>query len=507
MKKIKRMNRRVKSLTGLLLTLLLLGASGCKLKETPYGTVASSDFYKNQSQAQVALNGVYARFWQGVVNEDNIYLNGNPTGILRGYQNPNDFDNFSWTPSDGNLQDVWTVGYSAINRANTLLDHLEKSKIPTSAKNNIAGQAKFLRALVYFKMVTLWGDVPLYKHATTSLKNVNKSRSSEKSVYAFIESDLNSAISDLSPYSESDHTAGKVTSAAARALLAKVYAQEHKWSKAAAQCKKVMDLNEFGLMSDYHDVFNPENGNNKEMIFAIQHLQAGHTSSKRNSFPFSFGPADQSTNKGDVHFYNVGRGYVYWQADTTFYKNTPDTYRKSQTMRETMPYYYGSGSTNLVNQQVTINRPFVVKYYYLDKSSGNLKTNMGTPIIRYSDVLLTYAEAVNEAQSGPTQAAYDAINNVRARARGAGTSHAQSQSVYPPLSGLSQAAFRDSVLAEEAREFEGEGHRRLDLLRHDRFISNAQKRGVDAQDYQKVYPIPSEEINRNHNLKQNPQYK
>ncbi|HKK46008.1 MAG TPA: RagB/SusD family nutrient uptake outer membrane protein [Balneolaceae bacterium] len=497
----------MKSITSLLLIVLMIGAYGCKLNETPYSTVASNDFYKNQDQAQVALNGVYARFWWGVVNEDNIYLNENPTGILQAYQNPNDFDNFSWTPSDGNLQDVWSVGYDAINRANTLLDNLQNSKIPSSAKNNIAGQAKFLRALVYFKMVTLWGGVPLYKHATTSLKNVNKPRTSADSIYAFIESDLNSAIDDLSPYSESDHQQGKVTSGAAMALLAKVYAQQQKWPEAAAECKKVMDLNEFGLMPDYHNVFNPADNNNKEMIFSIQHLQGGHTSAKRNSFPFSFGPADQSTSKGEVHFYNVGRGYVYWQADTTYFNNTPDTYRKSQTMRETMPYYYASGSSNLVNQQVTLNRPFVVKYYYLDKNSGNLETNMGTPIIRYSDVLLTYAESLNEANNGPTPAAYDAINKVRARARGEGTSHAQPQSTYPPLSGLSQSAFRDSVLAEEAREFEGEGHRRLDLLRHDRFISDAKKRGVSAaQDYRKLYPIPSEEINRNSNLKQNSGY-
>ena len=131
---------------------------------------------------------------------------------------------------------------------------------------------------------------------------------------------------------------------------------------------------------------------------------------------------------------------------------------------------------------------------------------MGTPIIRYSDVLLTYAEALNEANHGPTQEAYDAINKVRARARGVGTNHEQPQSVYPPLSGLSEQAFRDSVLVEEKREFAGEGHRRLDLLRHNLFILNAKKRGVNAQDYEKLYPIPSEEINRNPNLKQNPGY-
>lgn len=506
MRKSRKMNRQVKIITGFVLLLLLVGVSGCKLNETPYGTVATGDFYKNQSQAQVGLNGVYARLWWGVVNDDNIYLNGNPTDVLAHYTNPNNYDLFSWTPSDGNLQNVWTVGYQTINRANTLLDGMQNSNMPTSAKNNIAGQAKFLRALVYFKMVELWGGVPIYRHATTSLKNVDKPRSPADSVYAFIESDLKSAITDMSPYSESDHKQGKATSAAAMALLAKVYAQQQMWPQAAAECKKVIDMGTFSLMPDYHNVFNPADNNNQEMIFSIQHLQAGHTSAKHNDFPLAFGPADQSTNRGQVHFYNVGRGYVYWYADSTFFANTPNTYRKEETMRDSMPAYYASGSTNLVNQEVLLNRPFITKYYYLDKNTGNLQTNMGTPIIRYSDVLLTYAEALNEANQGPTPAAYKAINEVRARARGVGTSHEQPQSVYPPLSGLSEQAFRDSVLVEEKREFAGEGHRRLDLLRHNLYISNAKKRGENAQDYEKLYPIPSEEINRNPNLKQNPGY-
>ena len=174
-------------------------------------------------------------------------------------------------------RNVWSVGYQAINRANTLLDGMQNSNMPTSVKNNIVGQAKFLRALVYFKMVELWGGVPIYRHATTSLENVDKPRSPADSVYAFIESDLKSAITDMSPYSESDHKQGKATSAAAMALLAKVYAQQQMWPQAAAECKKVIDMGAFGLMPDYHNVFNPANNNNQEMIFSIQHLQAGHT--------------------------------------------------------------------------------------------------------------------------------------------------------------------------------------------------------------------------------------
>ena len=114
MRKSRKMNRQMKIVTGFVLLLLMVGVSGCKLNETPYGTVATGEFYKNQSQAQVGLNGVYARFWWGVVNDDNIYLNGNPTDVITGYTNPNNYDLFSWTPSNGTLQERmvgWLSGY------------------------------------------------------------------------------------------------------------------------------------------------------------------------------------------------------------------------------------------------------------------------------------------------------------------------------------------------------------------------------------------------------------
>ncbi len=482
--------------------------SGCSdvLNEHDYSSVPVKKFYKNTREAQLALNGVYQTFWN--VYKDNIWydLTAVPGGTLISNGKPNQYDKFAWTVSDSHLQSEWERLYTSINRANTLLDGLKKSDIPDSASASIMGQAKFLRALSYFDLVQLFGGVPLQLHGTTDSTNVDKPRSSAKEIYQRIEQDLQNSAKELSPYDESAHQAGKATSGAARALLAKVYAQQQNWTEAASTAKKVMDMGVFGLDKDYEHVLDPAYNNNKAAIFSIQHGQGGPNSNLANHNVFQFGPPQTTLKNGtNIEFFHISRT-VLWQVDSTFFARAPDTYRKWQTMRKKMPFYYKVGSNKLIRDTVALRDPYIVKYYHLNVKTGDLMTNVNTPIIRYSDVLLTYAEATNEANGGPTPAAYQAINKVRARARGVGTNHQQPKSIYPPLSGLNQGQFRDSVLVEEAREFIGEGHRRADLLRHNRFISNAQKRGIDAKKYQKLYPIPTEEIGRNGNLKQNPGY-
>ncbi|HEX8676696.1 MAG TPA: RagB/SusD family nutrient uptake outer membrane protein, partial [Segetibacter sp.] len=137
---------------------------------------------------------------------------------------------------------------------------------------------------------------------------------------------------------------------------------------------------------------------------------------------------------------------------------------------------------------------------------GTLREGVNFPLIRYADVLLAYAEALNEA-NGPTQAAYDAINMVRRRARAVGTPYEQPESVYSDLINLNQEQFRDALLAEYAAEFAGEGHYRYDLLRHDRLITNAKALGITAaEEKHKLFPIPAIQLSRNPDLEQNTGY-
>ncbi|MBX6361860.1 MAG: RagB/SusD family nutrient uptake outer membrane protein [Acidobacterium ailaaui] len=479
------------------------------LVEKPYSAISLDNFYTSTDQANVALAGIYYILWQQYLYKDGAWLDLNDVtgGALESYPQHRIYDSYSWSVDDPNLEGMWSALYQGINRANVLLDKLQNSNV--ADKNDIMGQALFLRGLFYFDLVVTFGGVPIYTHGTYGLDSIYKPRSTADEVYAQIISDLTQAASLMSPYNESNHQAGMATSGAALALLADVYAQHRDWANAAKYAKQVIDMGVFGLDADYEHVFDPAFNNDKEKIFSIQHINGGDATSEIGEhLVYLASPQTATLPDGtNVQFFlNLAKS-VDWVANRSFFASTPATYRRWYTMRDKMPFYYKSGSTTLTYDTVDLPAPFIVKYYHLDPSTGTNLTGVDFPIIRYSDVLLKYAEALNEVNHGPTSDAYNAINMVRERARAVGTPYQQPASVYPDLSNLTYEQFRDSVLTEEEREFVGEGHRRLDLLRHGLFISDAIARGItSATPDDTLFPIPAEEISKNPKLTQNPGY-
>lgn len=508
------------SSTSFIIVLMMLVITSCSdmLDEHLYDSVPVDDFYKTEEEANLALNSVYNTLWGDIYRDGQwVTLSDVTGGTLLGGGDPNGsgdrsgnntpWNSFSWTSDAREVGAAWEQNYDGVNEANSLIDKLAESNISSDVKAKIEGQAKFLRGLLYFNLVRLFGGVPLEVNGTFNLEDLNKPRSSAEEIYNQIITDLQEADQLLSPYSASDKSAGKATSAAAKALLAKVYLQQHDWSNAAAKANEVINMGEFELYDDYNDILLPENSNGQEMIFSIQH---GGTSNEDASIFWTrmiylFGPPAHTLSDGtSIRFHNL-QDVVIFQVPGSFFDATPDTYRKWESMRNQMPYYF-AGNT-LVRDTVDLYAPFVVKHHYVDLSSAGLRGGVDFPLIRYPDVLLTYAEAVNEANGGPTKAAYDAINEVRQRARAVGTSNEQPESVYPDLSGLNQAQFRDSVLVERAREFIGEGHRRWDLLRHNRLINDAQQRGNgNAAEHHVLFPLPGNALSVNEELEQNPGY-
>ncbi len=508
----------------LLLIIVVLAFSGCRptLDESIYSQVAVDEFYKTEDQAQLALNGVYNQLWNDPYRDGQWITLGDVTaGTLTGGGSANgsgdrsgitnEWNTYTWTSDAIELITGWNIFYTAINWDNTLIDKLELSSIPSASKARIDGQAKFLRAFFYFNLVRMFGGVPLYVHGTTDLSEASKPRNTADEVYTQIISDLQQAQTELSPFSSSDQAVGRATSGAATALLAKVYLQQRNWQKAAEEAKKVMDMNVYGLLNDYENILNPDFQYGKEQIFFVQH--GGNANSNSQQFQtrmiYLFGPPAMTLPDGTNIQFHTLKDLVIFQARKEFFNSTPDTYRKWWTMRDKMPYYYKNGVSpaNLVMDTVKLYAPFLTKYHRINFATGTLKEGVNDPLIRYSDVLLMYAEAINESTGGPTPEAYDAINSVRRRARAAGTPFEQPASIYPDLANLNQGQFRDSVLIEYAREFVGEGHYRYDLLRHDRLISNAQKLGITAAaDKHVLFPIPAIQISRNSKLEQNPGY-
>lgn len=501
----------------------LIGISvvaGCSdmLEERLYSSVPVDDFYSNKEEADLALNAVYNNLWSDMYRDGQWITLGDVTGgILRGGGDPNGsgdrssantvWNTYSWTPDVRELAAAWEQNYDGVSEANTLIDRLPGADMTDSDKAWIEGQARFLRALFYFNLVRIFGGVPLEIKGTSDVSDIDKPRGSAAEIYAQIITDLQQAETLLSPYNAADHAAGRVTSAAAAALAAKVYLQQRDWENAAAKAREVIDLGVFDLFENYADILDPGNSNGKEMILAIQH--GGPSNENASLFwtrmIYLFGPpAGNLPDGASITFHNL-QDVVIFQVPQNFFDSSPDTHRKWETMRNEMPYYFKGGT--LVEETVPLYAPFVVKYNQVDFGSGNMRGGVDFPLIRYSDVLLTYAESMNEAGGGPSQEAYDAINEVRQRARAVGTPLEQAESVYPDLGNLTKEQFRNAVLDERAREFIGEGHRRWDLLRHDRLITDAHDRGVgNADEHHALFPLPGNVLSVNGNLEQNPGY-
>lgn len=489
------------------------------LEEELFSNPGIDDFYKSAADAELAIAGVYAVLLteQGVYKDIAYFIMGDfTTDIMRNYNggvNPDEWAKFTWNESTQLFDFMWTGSYLGINRANMLIDRLEASGLSDQVKNEYIGQAKFMRALLYFNLVKAYGGVPLHVKGTFDTSETALPRSTTEQTYAQIIADLTDAEARLAPFNATHQKAGKATLGSAKGLLAKVYLQMRNWTAAAAKAKEVMDMGVYELYKDYKDIWDPDPSkeNGSEHLFSAQHINGGdNTTNLGNHTVFRFTPPSRKhpDSEIDIRWSSEG-GNSMGEVRKEFFDATPNTYRKWWTMRDRMPFYWKVSNGELVvGDTVELVLPVVIKHYQMDLGTGFLKTGLNTTILRFSDILLTYAEAVNEAQGSATAEAYEALNRVRRRARAVGTPSEQPEEVYPDIASgsLSQAEFREAILLERAREFVGEGERRNDLNRHNRFVSMARDRGLTVPDGYELFPIHFTHINQNPLIVQNNPY-
>jgi len=252
------------------------------------------------------------------------------------------------------------------------------------------------------------------------------------------------------------------------------------WDQAASTCNQVMDLGVYDLWVDFTDNFKDARRNGKESVFAAQFYK-GETS-QNNQIVISGLPFVQGV-------FNAGVEIMLPTEDLLNSFEEGD-YRKEATFFD--HYWYDTFD------------PHIYKHWDQDAYDAEETAQCGSnfDVMRYSEVLLMYAEALNEA-SGPTSEAYTAINQVRARARNGNAD------VLPDLQGLSQDDFRTAVLHERRMEFVNEGIRWYDLVRTGKlieYVKRAKGDKANPQTFNYVFPIPQRELDNNHNLTQNPNY-
>jgi len=479
----------------LILTILIFSIgflSGCNdfLEEEPKSFAAAENLFNSKNGIEQVLMGVYeagreayrGRYYimmYGITSDDIHYHNSNTSRI--------EMENYVFTAENGNLARSWETNVYGINRANMVLDYLPETFRDQAFIDRIEAEAKFLRAWYYFGQVRSYGPVPLiteYRKAEQFPTN-----STIPEIYAQIIQDLKDAEDKLPGWTEMpSNQLGRATNGAVKSLLAWVYltkatsdaAEANDYSNAAAKAKEVIDEEGYGLWENYNDAFLPSSENGKEDVFAFQ-FEAG--TRFNNSIQADFGPNPDIFGQAAYQNFSL--------KDELYNLFAPEDERLELVLKGE---YSLEGDPNIY--VTPDNQAFPQKFRDPEnKNRNDHGTNL--PFIRYSNVLLIYAEAANEANPTPPADAIAAFNLVRERAN------------VDPIVSPTKEQFRQAIRDERYMEFHGEGIRWFDLVRwgilEERVEATNPNADVQMPKHQ-FFPIPQSEIDANTNLVQNAGY-
>lgn len=429
---------------------LLVVLSGCSdfLDRTPIDFPTENTFYTDVKGLEGAVIGAYdglqassqysGRFMNLMeVRGDNVQDDNSGASGGISYQ----IEVFTETPSNTNISDAWFSIFQTIYRCNLILQSVDNVKLAEDQHANILGQASFIRALCYFNAVRLWGKVPIITKTQTVEEARSNKRGEIEEVYAQIIKDLDAA--KKLPTSWPDAQRGRATSYAAQALLAKVYLYQKQYDKVITELTPlVSEINKGSVISlvPMNKTFPNDLKTSKDILFAVQYLKGG------------IGESVHQNNR----YRNNDNGAVITLPQTEF---------ENGDIRKAMVAPTGSGQ-----RPGKFNAP-----------ATNNETSSDFPIIRCAEVMLMYAEALNETSALPTQVALDALNSVR---RNAGLAN-KALSDYP-----SKTDFRNAIYKERRLELALECDRWFDIVRTNQFKEIYPL----VESYRVVYPIPQTEI-------------
>jgi hypothetical protein len=468
--------------------ILIAGVLSCtSLEEKPDSILTSGQFYKTEEDAVAAVNGVYeATFNPGAImmynRLFNLAMEVQTDDVIAGQRVTNvdvrAMSSLTHSTTNDRVDELWKEHYTAINRACTAIDNIEKMEnIDETRKTRLINEAKLLRGLLYFNLVRLWGEVPLVIHSPVSVsrEDIEVSRDPEETVYAQIIKDLTDAENLPNPNEYAPGDAGRATGGAAKALLAIVYLTRQDWNPAVQKSLEVINgPYGYDLFENFADVFDAATKNGKEHILSAQ-CQGGNNKGNRlgsSCTPTGIpGIAAAGTDE-------LGPG-VYELYDEEDRRRDVTFFTSLVSPRDGKTYHFD---------------PHFRKYFDPAEISNPTESNRNVPVIRFAEILLIYAEAANEAGDAPSAEAYAAINRVRQRA-----------GLNDLPAGLSREEFREAVYSERRLELMFEFHRWFDLVRTKRLIAALEKAGkTNVRERHYRLPVPQREIDLNPKLTQNP---
>lgn len=425
--------------------------SGCEsfldLKPIDYPT--EETFYTDVKGLEGALIGMYdelqsndqygAKFLTLMeVRGDNVRNDNSGASGGVNYQ----IEVFTETPANTNFSASWLSIYTAIYRCNLILQSMDNVQMSDDQRNKIGGQAAFVRALCYFNLVRLWGKVPLLTHTQSVEEARNNKRAETSVIYEQIISDL--TLAKNLPASWSDAERGRATSYAAQALLGKVYLYMHQYQDAVSELSPVVAAIKSGSVLSLvpmPQTFPDNLKTSKDILFAVQYLKGG------------VGESAHQNNR----YRNNDNGNVISLDPSEFESNADN--------RKALVAPTGSGQ-----------RPGK-----FNAAATNNETSADFPVVRCAEVMLMYAEALNETTATPGSEALEALNSVRINA-------GLPAKTTTELS--SKELFRAAVYKERRLELALECDRWFDIVRTGQFSTIFP--GVDT--YRQLYPVPQTEL-------------
>lgn len=480
-----------------LIAIALLGFSfsSCSdfLEQNPQTDLSENDFYKTADDILSAVNGAYSSLQEGDIY-GNWYVFGeipsdNTRNQLSGsVTTQNEFDQFYIDTQNSMIANFWKAAYKVINRTNTILGRIDGIEINTELANRYKLECKFIRALMYFNLVRVYGDVPLVLKEISISESYDILREPKENVYNQIIADLKEA-QDL-PVSYSTAEDGRATQGAAKALLANVYMTLHKYAEAETILAEIINSGRYSLLENtpgslnidgYKNVFSPVNHNSKEGIFEIQFLKGGY--GEGSNYANNFAPENSGTNVvavGGTGGNNIPEMDIY------------NAYEEGDLRRDfsmSLGYYDNRKNNEWVESR------YVCKFMDVPYQNNDASNNY--PVIRYADVILMYAEALN--QNGKTAEACKYLNMTRRR----GFGYQTTETSPVDLQTTDKAQFALMVEQERRVELAFENHRWFDLIRTGRAVEVMRSKGFSLNETNLICPIPQKQIDVNPKLTQN----
>ena len=457
------------------------------LIKTPPDALPEDGFYNSPERAIAAINAAYATLQDGDLYGNSLQkpMEGSSDDAVLSNTSGTEFQSFAYAASNALLMDIYSRLYEGVFRSNKVLQQVPQIEMDEALKNRMLGEARFLRALYYWHLTTLWGEVPLFTEPFEVPDDALVAKSSIDDIYTVMIQDLTEAAVVL-PVAYDGTDVGRATQGAAQALLGKVYLYDEDYENAEEWLGEVINSETYALVDDFGNIIHLDNENNQESIFEVQFKQVG---------------ADDVQNVKDGYNLPQGKGGFGNLLPVQRIVNEFEDYAGPTAIHGKDPRLFYSifqdgdpFAPNLGDPALEIyNKGWSATEYNLRKGLVPVKlvNNGGTnfPLIRYADVLLMYAEAVNAL--GLLDEARDAVNEVRQRS-----------GVNMPLLIVEETNTKEkmfeAIVHERRVELAFEYHRFNDLRRWGLAEEVLGDNGYTERN--RYFPLPQEELDTNPEL-------